>query len=110
MIVNYKLNEINYENKLVDIITSYVKILNEKDKTLEKIEEPSLTTINNKNIYQVVYKGTSDGIEYDFILSSIDYTDDDILSPVIQVVEVGNYKNNKEKLSNILSSIIKEKH
>ena len=110
MIVNYKLNEINYENKLVDIITSYVKILNEKDKTLEKIEEPSLTTINNKNIYQVVYKGTSDGIEYDFILSSIDYNDDDILSLVIQVVEVGNYKNNKEKLSNILSSIIKEKH
>ena len=80
------------------------------DDTLEKIEEPSLTTINNKNIYQVVYKGTSDGIEYDFILSSIDYKDDDILSLVIQVVEVGNYKNNKEKLSNILSSIIKEKY
>ena len=37
MIVNYKLNEINYENKLVDIITSYIKIINEKNKTLKKI-------------------------------------------------------------------------
>lgn len=108
MIVNYKLDEINYDNKMVDIVSSYADILHDKDETLERISEPVLKTINDKDIYQVVYRGTSEGVKYNFILSSILIKNDDILSLAIQVVEVDNYDKSKKELFNILKSIIKE--
>ena len=107
MVVNYDKEEITFENPSITLIDKYADLFKDKNKTFKEDGKISSKTVGNKEIISKKFKGETDGLEYNFILSSIKYTNEDFISFVIQVSESANYKKNKKELENIIFSISK---
>lgn len=107
MIVNYKNDEIKFDNPEIKLIEKYYEVLKNNNETLKEDGDYKSMSINNKGIIQKKYLGKTDDLEYYFILSSIKFHNTDFMSLVIQVIEKKNYKNQKNNLNDIIYSISK---
>ena len=107
MVVNYSKDELTFDNPSITLINKYSELFKEKNESFKEDGKIKSKTIANKEIISKKYKGVTDGLEYNFILSSIKYTNEDFISFVIQVSEAKNYAKNKKELENIIFSISK---